>query len=83
MDDVTTTQKLVAVTQENELQYYEKQFRNAGEAMLANPTMSAARTYEQAQAKLIEVEDLYREGYRALLAVEVEKKTRSQILHTL
>jgi len=83
MEDPTITQKLTAVTQENELQYYEKQFRAAGEAMLINPTMDAARTYEQAQAKLTEVEDLYREGYRSLLALEVEKKVRSQILHTL
>lgn len=83
MDDLTTTQKLQPVTEENELQYYEQQFRDAGQNMLKNPTLENARAYEKAQAKLNEIEDLYRDGYRALLTLELEKKNNSQKLHLL
>jgi len=68
MDDEPVTQKLLAVSRETELEHYQNLFNEAGRKMLAHPTKENIKAYGDAQKKLQEVEDAYRQGYRGLLS---------------
>ena len=70
-----TTVKIPALSSLTEVEHYQRLYLEAGNNMLTNFSKETAKAYGEAQCKLQEVEDLYRQGYQLLLQKSQEKQT--------
>jgi len=83
MDTTITTVKIPAITKMNEKEYSQMKYDEALRVMLKSPTRENIQTFEEANRRLYETQDLYRIGLR--LKIEFRKRLihASQKLHLL
>lgn len=67
MADLQTTEKIPAITEQNEKDYAHMRYDMALKKMLADRSLESIKEFEEANAYLFEVEDAYRIGAKLLL----------------